>query len=253
MVSFQRAGDMSADEIYVKGLLFGDPGSGKTWAAVTAPSCLVLLTEQNGMTSVRGSNPDALVVHCADIGEVRKYLTMAVKDELRSHGIKTIVIDSLTEVQRLFKDEIFAQKGGRDTLFTQADWGSLTEKMRQFMRTLRVLKYNVVCTALAQSTIEESTGIRYVLPSFEGKRLPAEVSQYFNFVGYMAKKETTDEEGKNQTLHRALLSGGERYMTKPCHPLSGVSEVNLSEWFSSIIGEVSQTTKTKKNSKGDKQ
>lgn len=246
MVAFERAGDLKPESVHIKGMFFGDPGSGKTWAASTAPDCLVLLTEQNGLTSIRNSNRDAYVVHCPDIHAVRKYMTMAHKDQLKEHGIRTIVIDSLTEVQRLFKDEILAAKGSRDSLFTLQDWGILNEKMRMFMRALRVVPYHVICTALAQTMIEESTGVRYVLPCFEGKKVPAEVGQYFNFVGYMAKKSVVGEDGEQQVLHRALLSGGERYMTKPVHPLEGVLEVDLSTWFDRIINSISEKPKTTK-------
>ncbi len=234
---FTKAGDMKSEDVHVKIALFGDPGSGKTWGACTAPDSLVLLTEQNGMTSIRQSNPDAFVVHCRDIETVRRYLTMAVKDELKQHGIRTLVIDSLTEVQRLFKDEIMAGKGASG--FTIQDWGTLQEKMRLFLRTIRSIPYHVVATALAQTTLEESTGIRYVLPSFQGKNMPTEVAQYFSVVGYMAKKETTNENGERIVKHRALLDGAERYMTKPCFPLTGVQEVNIENWISTIIGGVS--------------
>ena len=229
------AGEMSDVDIHIKGMLYGDPGSGKTWAASTAPDCLILLTEQNGVTSIRASNSKARIVHCPDIHVVRKYLAAAMRDELREYGIRTIVVDSLTEVQRQFKDEILAQKGGGDALFSQPDWGKLQEKMRQFMRTLRVVPYHVVCTALAEATIDNGSGTRYVLPLFEGKKFAPTISQYFSFVGYMVKKETVAEDGERAVLHRAMLSGGQNYITKPAHPMSGVLEVNISDWFNTII------------------
>jgi hypothetical protein len=233
-VQIMTAGDMDASEINAKVMLFGDPGAGKTWAAVTAPKPLVLLTEQNGVTSIRESNPDARIAYVSDIGGVREILSMAYKGELKDMGVRTIVIDSLTEVQRLFKDEIIEQKSA-DNEFTLRDWSILTEKMRKFMRTIRDLPYHVVCTALAKSELEETTGVRYVVPAFEGKKTAAEVAQYFNAVGYMAKKEV-DEDGTKKIIYRAVLEGPSRFMTKPCFPLTGVQEPDMGKWFKALTG-----------------
>ena len=41
----------------IKGLIYGDSGSGKSFLAATAPRPLVLLTEKNGQASISHSNP----------------------------------------------------------------------------------------------------------------------------------------------------------------------------------------------------
>jgi len=238
-LALMRAGDINAADVHVKGFFYGPPGTGKTWGASTAPSPLILLTDQNGMTSIRASNPDALVVYCSTIETVREYLTYAIKGDLKEYGVRTIVIDSLTEVQRLFKDEIIRSKNA-GALFTIQDWGELTEKMRQFMRTLRDIKFHVICTALAQSERDETTGVRHTWPCFQGQKIPAEVAQYFNFVAFMVKHEDKDENGDRLVRYKALLDGSSNYMTKAAHPLTGVLDVDIPKWFDTIINNMNE-------------
>jgi hypothetical protein len=246
-LTFERAGDQNAEAMHYKVFLWGPSGSGKSWASASAPGVFVLLTERNGLQSVKNSNPDARVTLCTDIAAVRQFMRAAAGDELKAHGCRTIVIDSLTEIQRLMKDEILQQrladerkeaksKGEKEpteTTLTLADWGSLTEKMRRFMRLLRDVPYHVVCTALENGETDESSGtaVRYLYPSFEGKKLHNEVAQYFNAVGYCFKKEKASENGEKQVFHRVMFEGPSRYLVKPCFPLTGVQEPNVTEWF----------------------
>ena len=149
MVSFERAGDMSGDRMHYKILLWGNSGAGKSWAAASSGGgdVFILATERNALQSIKHSNPDARVLYAGDVAGVRDVLKAAMTGELAEAGARVLVIDSLTEVQRLIKDEIIASKGGAD--LTIQDWGTLTEKMRRLLRTIRDLPFHVVCTALA--------------------------------------------------------------------------------------------------------
>jgi hypothetical protein len=225
---FDQAGDSPESHVF-KGLVYGQSGAGKSWLAATAPSPFIMLTEENGRQSIRQSNPKARVVRANDIGAVREFLRAAAEDRLRALGCQTIVIDSLTEVQRLMKDEILAKKPTGEGMALQ-DWGELTERMRRFMRMLRDVPYNVVATAL-EATSEEDGGPRNVFPSFEGKKLHNEVAQYFNFVGYVFKKEKAGADGQRAVEHAVMLEGPSRFLVKPCSPLTGVLQGPMGPWF----------------------
>lgn len=229
MVNIERAGDVKAEHLHIGFLLYGDPGSGKTHAAALAPKPLVLLTEKNGLTTIRRANPDALVVRVSNVNELRDVLKMAIQGDM-PEGTQTLVVDSLTEVQRLFRDEIMSGKSPGQP-FSLQDWGSLAEKMRRFMRTLRDIPYNVVATALAESIVSDADGVRYTQPQFDGKKTGAEVSQYFNAVAYLFKREKAGENGERSIVHQAMLEGPSRYTCKPCHPVSGVRAPDVDNWF----------------------
>jgi len=234
MVTIERAGDVPADNLHIGWLLYGDPGAGKTHAAAMAPHPLVLLTEKNGMTTIRRANPDALVVEVNNVADLREVIGMAIRGDLPT-GTRSLVVDSLTEVQRLFRDEIMASKPAGQT-FSLQDWGTMAEKMRRFMRTLRDIRYHVVATALAENITSDHDGVRYTQPAFDGKKTGAEVAQYFNGVAYLFKRQMQGDDGKTVIQHQAMLDGPTRYTCKPVHPITGVVEPRLDQWFAAICG-----------------
>lgn len=232
MVTISRAGDAHADNLHISFLLYGEPGAGKTHAAAQAPAPLVLLTERNGMTSIRRSNPDALVVEVNSVAGIGEVLKMAMGGQLPNNR-RTLVVDSLTEVQRLIKDDIMAGKPAGQP-FALQDWGTMAERMRRFMRTLRDIPYHVVATALAEASVSEADGVRYVQPAFDGRKTGAEVAQYFNGVAYLFKKQATDDDGQPVVLHQAMFDGPSRFVVKPCHPVAGVVPPNVAEWYETL-------------------
>jgi hypothetical protein len=215
--------------LYYKILVYGHSGAGKTWLASSAPNPIVLLTEQNGVQSVRMSNPDARFAYTSNIQDVRDLLKAAQSRALGTDAdpVDTIVIDGLTEIQRLFKDEMLRERGGEE--FSIPMWGELTEKMRRLLRLLRDLPYHVVCTALAETEMEGET--RHVFPAFQGRKLYDEVMQYFNAVGYCYKQPKGDG-----IEHVAMFDGPSRFAAKNCHPLKGTRSGPVTGWITELRG-----------------
>lgn len=229
-MQFKRGRDERTEELFYKILLYGESGAGKTWLAATSgPGTIVVLTERNGEQSVRLANPDARYVVVGTIGEVREILRAAQADLLSSEEdpVTTIVFDGLTEIQRLFKDEMLAIKksnGEAEPTMSVADWGDLTEAMRRFLRFIRDLPVNVVCTALAESEMEGET--RHVFPAFQGKKLYSEVMQFFNAVGYVYRKGPEE--------HVAMFDGPSRFSCKPSFPLRGTRPGPVVDWLAEL-------------------
>ncbi|MBU6287640.1 MAG: AAA family ATPase [Chloroflexi bacterium] len=228
-LSFQRGREVKRGDLWFKILLHGDSGAGKTWLASTAPNCVVLLTERNGEQSIRMANPDARYAIVNTAQEVREFLSLAQKGELgtKDEPVETLVLDGLTEIQRLLKDEMQSQKGDE---FSIRDWGELTEKMRRLLRLLRDLPYNVVCTALTEHDTEGD--VRHAFPSFQGKKLYSEVMQYFNVVGYVYK--AAPDKAGDAVRHVAMFDGPARIACKNQHPLRGVRPGPVSGWISEL-------------------
>lgn len=229
---FKKISDLGKD-VNIKILLHGDSGAGKTFCAVSAPKPLVLLTERNGLVSIKHSNPDAVVAVCSNAKEVRDVFGMVLKQGVKHFGCETLVVDSLTEIQRMFKDEIIEKNNKK--LFSLQNWGELTDTMRNFMRMLRSLDCSMVCTALSQYVQEEETN--RILPAFEGQKTPQEVSQYFSAVGFVYRTQQKDEKGNSSFIHKVMFEGPTRVTCKPCAPLSGVVDADMSEIFKVIRGE----------------
>jgi phage nucleotide-binding protein len=229
-LKFLRVGEAGMAPL-LKAFIYGDSGSGKTFTASSAPNPLFLLTESNGLKSIHTSNPNALVAQCNTIHEVRQFVAAASRGELPDE-VETIVIDSLTEVQRLFIDEILDSKGhDKDNKMQYQDWNTMTNRMLKFVRCVRDLPYHVVVTSLAQYAHEEDGTVARVFPSFQGQKLANEISQFFNLVGYVMRKEVTDADGVTSVRRAVLVEGPNRFLVKPCHPLVGALGSDVSQWI----------------------
>lgn len=228
-LNFVTGRNKPAVDRYFKILVYGDSGAGKTWLAASAPNPVILLTERNGEQSVSMSAPDAPYAIVSTADEVRDFVAGAMSGTFRSQGYDTLVIDGLTEIQRLLRDEIQRAKS-EDAEFTFRDWGDLNEKMRRFMRTLRDLPYHVVCTALAESEMEGD--IRHVFPAFQGRKLYSEVMQFFNAVGYVYRA-PAEKQGEPMR-HLVMFDGPQRYSVKNAHPLRGTRSGPVSAWIAEM-------------------
>jgi hypothetical protein len=228
---FKNITEIQKTNLNVKILLYGDSGAGKTWASVSAPKPLVLLTERNGLVSIHHSNPKAVVAIAASAKEVREIFQEILKNGLKKWGCETLVVDGLTEIQRMFKDEILEKSNKR--IFSLQNWGELTETMRKFMRMLRALDCSMVCTALSSYIQEEETS--RVLPAFEGQKTAQEIAQYFSAVGFVYRREEKIDKS-TKFHHRIMFEGPTRVLCKPCAPIKGVVEADLKEIFKLIRG-----------------
>ena len=223
---FKRAGS-SEIESHLKLLIYGDSGSGKTWCASTSPRPLIMLTERNGMQSVKKCNPNAYVSYCTTADECRDFLVSVMNGDIPD-DVETIVIDGITEVQQIMIDDILSKKGNENRKMSLPDWGELGDRMRRFLRCIRDLPYHVVVTGLVNHEINEESGEVRVFPLVQSKKLPNQLAGYFNVVGFMFKREGQQEE--DAVVRKVMLEGPSRYLCKPCEPLKGIKDVDLSAW-----------------------
>lgn len=123
----------------------------------------------------------------------------------KSGYYKTVVIDSLSEVQKLdlrfCMDEEWGKKPDsidRDVA-TLRSWGKSGERMRRIIRAYRDLPMNTIMTSLMASEKDEQTGVVQYFPMFPGK-LRGEVPGYFDIVGLLQAKEDRNGEVVTRTL-----------------------------------------------------
>ena len=133
----------------------------------------VLYTKPNFEIKVANSNNNADVVLITNAKELYDLISSIKKGDAKQY--KSIVFDSLTEIQRLFKLDILNGKGSENMNFK--DWGKLADRMLGFIRMCRDLPFHIICTALRTETYNDEGAIISVGPSFEGRKTGNEVKQ----------------------------------------------------------------------------
>ena len=227
-----KVSEMAAGgEIYNKLLIYGASGAGKTWATTTpepgteGDDVAILLTEANGLSTLRESAPNARVFLAQNIGEVREFMDAAESGVLKQIGIKRLVFDGLTEIQRLMKDAII--EDAENGILSLQDWQQLTEAMRRFMRSLRALPYDCIVTALEAADTEGEQDKRNIFPSFDGKKLHNEVAQFMSAVGYVHKLERKGANGERDVDRVIMWDGPSRILCKPTARLPSQSRADI--------------------------
>lgn len=242
---------------YLKILIFGGNGSGKTDAAVRGfaddlGDVVVMALEPQGMDTIISANPNAIVPGVKrdsdgrwsggirNMDQLRDFIAFAMGDSLREAGVKTIVLDGITEALNMIADEILEGKaegkGGRKRL-SQDDYGVVKTKGRALLKVLRDLPYHVICTALLDDEKDEETGMRLSKPLTVGS-IRNEIGAYFNVVAYLYRQAQTPG---TPARRYAMVDGGDRYSVKGHGGLTGIIRTPVSDWLRVMLGkEVSE-------------
>jgi hypothetical protein len=109
------------------------------------------------------------------------------------HPFKTIVLDSLTEIQKFNMYEIMGkvieehEERDRDVP-SMREWGKNLEQIRRLVRGFRDLEMHTIFTALARNDKNERTGQVTTKPSLSGK-MADEVAAFLDIVCYYYVKQ----------------------------------------------------------------
>lgn len=195
--------DMKLD--YAKVVLYGPPGSGKTTMGATFPSVLFLSAE-SGLLSIRDRSIDVWTVSgWEDIEEAYEYLRKG------DHAYKSVVIDSLTEVQKKLHEHIIRKFPGKrrdyEDLLSQSDWGYAIDRMRKMCRAFRDLPMNVVFIALDQTEEREDEVV--TRPALQGKTLSDELLGWVDAAVYCPGPQK-DEDGNLRYVGQTVPAKGRR-------------------------------------------
>lgn len=168
-------------------LVYGDSGVGKTVfagsaSAVPELSPVLSINVEGGNMSLQKTYPHVKALRVKKWDDLQ-----AIYDDLYvSNPYKTIVIDSLSELQRFSMDQIMADVVKKDDerdpdVPAQRDWGKNQNQIRFFVRAFRDLPCNVIFTALATEVQDKRSGIWKTKPSLPGK-LANEITAFLDIV-----------------------------------------------------------------------
>ena len=188
-------------------LIYGESGAGKTTLAGSADAVpemrkVLILDIEGGTLSLKDRYPDVDSVRIKTWFDLQQ-----VYDELFAggHGYRTIVLDSLTEAQKMSMDTVMRklveQHEERDADVPGIrEWNINIEQTRKFVRALRDLPLTTIFTALAKQDKNQKTGVTKTKPSLSGK-VADEVAGFLDIVAYLYTKEVDGEQ------RRMLLCG----------------------------------------------
>lgn len=258
--------DDKPEENYLKFGVYGDPGTGKTTAGVSAPNPLILLSERQGLPHIKKAaarleRPVPPVLFMEDIEDYRNVLRALNGDKEKSFMVvdgngevqfrmdtwpETVVIDSLTDACRLVEEEVHLQaplEKGKDGLpkISMRHWGTLKTRCENLIRAFRNVPLHVVFLCLEDNREigEGSQKERQVGPQLATRSLAAMLGQSVNVIGrtLRASKIRETEDGKMETVYRfGIQTTGPEYMlTKPYKPyLEDIEKPDLSAWIEKI-------------------
>lgn len=222
---------------YVRALLYGPSGIGKTTSIRTLPPSttdpksgneyvtLILKTERSMIPLADRDYRVIELENWQDVSTMIRLLqTGMTYDGKRIH---TLVIDSLTGISDLCKLRIVEQdrpallaaRAGDDsreaalTIYEDQmgmeDWGAYGRRMKQAIAAFARLPMNVVMTSLEAWTTDKRTNRRYITPALNGK-LALDCPADFDLVLYMTTKDEYASEDEVpdrfwQTFHNGQI------------------------------------------------
>lgn len=165
---------------HVRMLVAGQPGSGKTRFAATAPNP-VFANARGGLMSIAEKGVRYInITSEAEMLQMKLMLDGFGMDvEQHFHGpVETLVIDTLDEFQRILLSERLTSMKRSET--TAADWGWLSQRMHTIVEGLCKLPMHIIFVTHLKEITDGATGQLWYKPSLQGSFCD-QVSQYVDF------------------------------------------------------------------------
>lgn len=200
--------------LYLKILIFGEQGTGKTTCGGTMPGPILFVDcNEEGTKSVRGTNSKRIRIRTWEQFEgIYWYL------RTQKHPFKSVVIDTTTQLADIGMSHVLEEDDHRG-LPIRKHWGQLTQLMKTWLINFRNLDMHVMFIAQVRRLDEEDlnddetyTRVPMMSPAVRGA-LGAGV----DIIGYTFHKQIEKEvKGKTitRTSYRMRIGPHEEILTK---------------------------------------
>lgn len=193
MLDIKQTGADSVDR-FIKALICGDPGAGKTLISSTFPDPFYLTTE-GLMMSVADRNVRYHKLKSMDELQVAiKMLQQTPRVRAQQFGfpVQTVIIDTIDDVSLMLLKQRCREEG-HDHASLQ-DYGWLKDQMVGIVSALRNLDMNVVMTCHLKS--RDINGLQSFIPAIEGG-FSEKIAGYVDLSLILRTKEVTKVIGKD--------------------------------------------------------
>ena len=192
-IALKRTGGLSA--AFIKTLVYGEAGTGKTSLIPTLPNPLAISAEGGFLSIAEADVPYIEIKSLEDLQDAYQFITES--DEAKQ--FESIALDSISEVAEVvLSSEKAKSKDGR------AAYGEMADKMSSVIRSFRDLEKHVYFSAKIEKTQDENGRIIYA-GSMPGKTLTKDLPYFFDEV--FALRAERDESGELQRMLQTAADG----------------------------------------------
>lgn len=205
---------------YLKMLVYGKNGVGKTRFAATGPKPLIIDCNEKGTLSIR-KFPDVKIFPLemwTDIDLAYWYLHKG------DHGHETVVIDTVSSLATLCMSFVLGDEASRDptmdpTMPSKREWGKVAQLMKTEILKFRNLPMHVIFVAQERRgfTEDEDDEAPEIFPEVS-PAVRTTLTAAVDIIGRMYVREVAvkGKGGKKETRtdYRMLTGASERYVTK---------------------------------------
>lgn len=192
---------------FIKALIVGPPGSGKTIFGSTWPNPFYASCEGGMMSIAKLHLPYTDITAIEQLHALKVVLSAGPEEIKKTFGfqVETIIIDTIDEVYRMIMKERLESQHSTDGIPVGKDWQHTLDVITSMVRGFRNLPMNVIFTCHVKEVSEGDGGRTYYKPQIAGQfadQIPGAV----DLAVMIKSKLTTKQEDKKVTY------GTERYL-----------------------------------------
>jgi hypothetical protein len=221
----RRAGntkDADLTEFRLRQLVYGGPGSGKTWYGSTAPKPFFICID-DGLIRMKMLKKDIQYEEVDGFDDVENIINDIYMGKV-AKGRETIILDHITDATDIAKDKVLAQNSAQ--AMNLQLWGFVSDYIKGIIRQLDGLRkyYHIVVLAQEELVKDKSNDELVGVPNTVGK-LAFHIGAYYDMFLY-AKQETGWDKGKPAPRWLLYPFDLGRYKAKDRLGVLGVAEEN---------------------------
>lgn len=204
----------------IKCLIYGASGTGKTTFWGSAKD-VIFASSENGLLSIADKK-----VAMAEIKTLQNLKELKDFLQKEDHSFKTLVIDSITDINSIIKDSI-EEKTGRQMQIKE--WGELANSIKSILNDIKNIDMNVII--IAQEQIEKDDQvIQKIIPSLNGK-IATEICYFMDIVWYVSID--------NRWERKLITAPSEKLLTKDrTWKIGNDTELDFEKWIE-LVNEIS--------------